>query len=215
MDDVTPNVPPVTPPAPPAAPAEFDVTTLSPEALAFIEKEKDRARTQASETARKNALEKAKNDPEIEKVIRERIEAEARMTEEDKWKAKMDEVAREKAQLDLKDNRFDAKSLLIEKGVPAGDIDYYCDLLVTANKEETHKRVEDFVAKFTASIDNVAEVIKKDIHGNTPKPSGNVPESTQASLEGRLATAVKNGDSVSVVQIVREAAEQGIILPNF
>lgn len=200
---------------------DFDPSTLSEDALAYINSELDRARTQASKTARKNALKEASDDPEVVASIRERIEEEARMSAEERlekqrqvFEKEKQEIEQSKLELAKEHNRFNAKSALLEKGVPAEDIDYYCDLLVTADAEATTERVNSFVEKFNVTIGSVEERIKKDIHSKTPTPSNGGDTASSADLVSRYQTAAKSGDTVAVVNITAEAAQKGITLPE-
>lgn len=199
---------------------DFDPSTLSEEALAYINSELDRARTQASKTARKNALKDASDDPDVVAAIRERIEEEARLSVEERLDKQRKEleaqrltIEQEKQEAAKLHNRFEAKAKLLENGVPKEDIDYYCDLLTTADAEATHAAVDAFVEKFNATIGAVETRIKTEINATTPTPS-NGGDVNGADLVARYETAMKSGDTVSVVAITREAAEKGINIPG-
>lgn len=150
-------------------PTPFDPTTLSPEALAWV----DRQRTNASKTARKNAKEELLKDPEVLKDIERR----ANMTAEEKIKLQEDILIAKQREIALKENSFIVRDAISGLGLDHDAQSYITNLLVKEDADITGKETKLFVDTFDKLVNaKVDAIIKEKYKDNLPPKEGDAPK---------------------------------------
>lgn len=200
----------VTPEAPTTPEASaFDPANLPPEIQKLIDKE----RTQASKTARANALKDAAKDPQIQAQVRAALEEEARMTADERVAAKERELEQKAIDLAVKQNRVTVESLLITSGIEKASAVELATALATDDEKISTKKAEAFVASFNAAVDAKVDALKNELlaNGSAPKKGEGAP-STEEQYKAAYAEATKSGDTASAIHIQRKAAIEGITI---
>lgn len=207
-DIVTPpETPPTTPPA--QDPPAFDPANLPPEFLSMLDKE----RTQASKTARANALKDAAKDPQIQAQVRASLEEEARMTADERVALKERELEQKAIDLAVRQNRVTVESLLITNGIEKESAVELATALSTEDEKVSAKKAEAFVASFNAAVNAKVDALKNELlaNGSAPKKGEGAP-STEEQYKAAYAEATKSGNTAVALHIQRKAAVEGITI---
>lgn len=141
-------------------------TNVEPKEIVFdelddnIKKFIDRERTKASKTAREHAL----KDPKIREKLRSELEAEAKLTAEQKLQIEMEKVSR-------KTNELTAREYLMKNGNLSGDdLDTALTFVVSTDEAETLSKVESYVTSLQKIINSATEKKVQEIMKSQPKP---------------------------------------------
>ena len=111
---------------------------LSPEIQKYIDQE----RTKASKTARENAS----KDPDILAKVKQSVEDEAKLTVEQLYAKKLDELT-------IHENTLNAKELLHNGGLDDDDITDIIPLIVSKDSDKTKENAEKFVNAFNSAVE--------------------------------------------------------------
>lgn len=141
-------------------------TNVEPKEIVFdelddnIKKFIDRERTKASKTAREHAF----KDPKIREKLRAELEAEAKLTAEQKLQIEMEKVSR-------KANELTAREYLMKNGNLSGDdLDTALTFVVSTDEAETLSKVESYVTSLQKIINSATEKKVQEIMKSQPKP---------------------------------------------
>lgn len=185
----------------------FDPGTLSDDVLRYIDQE----RTRASRTARERAEMKLRSDETFKQSLRSELEAEAKMSAEEKLAKEREEVAEER-----KLARLEKNTLIVEKELGKLNLDdealaKFSSFLTTDSEETTRERVGAFVSEFTKVIETHKAEVTKDMLKGTITPEVNGSSATEASLlEAQYKEAVAKNDQIAMARIIREAQTKNI-----
>lgn len=114
---------------------------------AELNSELDRARTQASETAKNNAEKTLRST--IEKEIKEKLEAEAKLSAEEKLKQEREAFALEKKEFDKKR----IKQMYADAGIGEAEIEILCGLIGDDSEKNIETATKFAEARKTANED--------------------------------------------------------------
>lgn len=148
-----------TEPAEPKEGAELTFDDLDDDTKKLV----DRERTKASKTAREKAMREAKDDPDIRKAIRAELEAEAKLSAEERVEKTLKEIS-------LRENRLDAREKLVTAGLVGDALSEMLEILVTADREGTIARVDKFLEVYNTSVASTVDTKLRENVKNTPKP---------------------------------------------
>ena len=109
------------------------------------------------------------DEKEMEKRIREQIEAEAKMSAEEKANKILEKAEETLKAAYVKENNITALTKLTEAGMDKADAETMLAFIVTDNAETTQKNI-DSVLKVHKNLQNS---IKKTLMDGTPKPDDN------------------------------------------
>lgn len=190
----------------PIPPAPFDPNNLPPDVAAFV----DRARSEASKTARKNALKDAATDPDIVASIRKQLEQEANMGAEERVAREREALERREAEIARKENSITATAALVGQGIDRETATELVGFLTTADETSTNANVEAFTKAFTASVEAKVEAVKNELlaNGSAPKTGGGGKGTEQGYRDAHKA-ALEAGKTADAIAIQRKALAEG------
>ena len=176
---------------------EFDPSSLSPEAIAYMNSEADKRVTSASKTAAENAKKKLMLDEEFRNTLKSEIEANNNLTVEQKLEAQRLEIETTKQNLALQMNELTVKNKLIESGLKLDEITNVIDVLVNVDPERSIANADKFVSTLEALTSDRVEKEKQKLlqggldlnHGNK-KGKGYQEQYTEYVKAGRTADAI-------------------------
>ena len=184
----------------------FDPSTLSPEALAWV----DRQRTQASQTARANAKKELMKDQNFLNQVRQGMVQEVQTTVETGMEEKINALM-------LRTATSEVSRILENAGIPREQMQTYIDLFVSNDIDGSIEKATNFVSAFTTSLQSLKDAQQKhDIVNMTTPQTARATVSEQQALQARLDEARKEQSwrsrDVRIAAIMREASEKGITL---
>lgn len=180
----------------------FDPSTLSPEIMAWV----DRQRTQASQTAYQNATEKLKKDDNFINDIRKQLEDEAKLSAEEKLRIERDKLESERKSIAMEKNTVKALRKLVSEGITQEDAEEILGMLVTSDETETMERVDKYVTKFNRLLDARLTAEKAELLKGMTQPS-----STSTSNEMTQAKF----DEMTYTQQMKFAQEHPVLYAKF
>ncbi len=189
--------------------------------LTFSQADVDRERTQASKTARKNAMKDALSDPDIEKFYRERFENEAKMSAEERaqsqLQAQMEEIESKQRELSIKSNTLLAREQLLELGFTGDSLDPILGFVVADDADTTKENIDKFSNMFKSTLDNKVSEVKREILASSDTPqSGQTEVTPEGKYRNMLEQAKAIGDPTQRARaemlISLEAQNEGITL---
>lgn len=186
--------------------SQFDPSTLSPEAMAWV----DRQRTQASQTARANARKDLMKDETFLAEIRNAMQPQVQKTMEEQMHDQIESLNKRLAQSEV-------KGILTSAGIPAEQIQNYVDLFADGDIDGSIQRTNNFVSVFKTSVQSMMDAQHQQAVREMPTPQTSATSvSEQQALQARLDEARKNTNfrtrDVLISSIMREASEKGITL---
>ena len=186
--------------------SQFDPSTLSPEAMAWV----DRQRTQASQTARANARKDLMKDESFLAEVRNTMQPQVQRTVEEQTNEKITSLTRRLAASEV-------KSVLTAGGIPADKIQECVDMFAGDDIDESVRKASNFVSMLTTSVQSMVDAQQQQAVRNMPTPQTSATSvSEQQALQSRLDEARKNTNfrarDVLISSIIREASEKGITL---
>lgn len=202
-----PATPPTTPPTPPG-PQPLDPANLPPEVQAII----DRERTQASKTARANALKDAATDPQIQAAVRAQLEKEAQMTADDRVAEKERELDQKQVALDIRTNTVAVESMLITNGIEKKAAVELAAALATADETASTAKATAFLTSFKAAVDAQVTTIKNELlaNGGAPNNPGGGQPTSEEQYQAQYKAATEAGQTAVALSIQRRASAEGI-----
>ena len=186
--------------------SQFDPSTLSPEALAWV----DRQRTQASQTARANARRDLMKDESFLNEVRQTMQTQVQQTVEQQMQSQISQLNRRVATSEV-------TRILSGAKIPTEQMPTYIELFVNDDIDASIQKATNFVSAFTTSLQSMQEAQQQsDIRNMTTPPTASNSVSEQQALQARLDEARKNinfrARDVLISSIMREASEKGITL---
>lgn len=184
----------------------FDPSTLSAEALAWV----DRQRTQASQTARANARKDLLKDEKFLNEVRSNMQPQVQQTVEQQMQAQMSAMSKRLSTSEV-------SRILTNGGIPNNQLDAYVEMFASEDIDSSIQRATNFVSTFNTTLQSMRDVQQQQAIQNMTTPhTSSVSVSEQQTLQSRLDEARKNttfkGRDVFISSILREASEKGIIL---
>lgn len=182
----------------------FDPSTLSPEALAWV----DRQRTQASQTARANAKKDLMKDENFLNEVRGNLQPQVQQTVEQQMQTTLNELQMERSQVRVE--------RILNGVVPADQMDFYVGMLASSDIESSVARATDFVNNFNNTIQTRVSQMQQQAVQSMPTPQvGGSQITEQERLQSAFDQAKKDTSpkkGIIMSSIMREAQEKGIIL---
>lgn len=187
---------------------EIKFEELSPEVQAYI----DRERSRASQTAYANAEKKLKSDNDFISSIRSAIEEEAKLSGEEKLAKERETLQAEMKQFRMDQNKFAAKSKLLEAGMNNEQVEKFTSFLVAEDAETTTNRVNEFLETYKTTFEDQLAQAKKQLLKETPTPQTGGSVSDEAHYKAEFKKATDSGDMQYMARVIREAATKNITL---
>lgn len=185
---------------------QFDPKTLSPEAMAWV----DRQRTQASQTARANARKDLLKDESFLNEVRKSMQPQVQQTVEQQMQGQISDLNKRLATSEV-------MRILSGANIPAEQMTTYVELFANEDIDASIQRATNFVSAFTTSLQTFRDAQQQQAVQNmtTPQTSSS-SVSEQQALQARLDEARKSTNfrsrDVLISSIIREASEKGITL---
>lgn len=180
---------------------QFDPSTLSPEAMRWV----DQQRTQASQTARRNLM----KDEGFLNELRTQMQPQVQKTVEEQTQERM-------SALEKMVSTAQVGSILSKAGIPDEQISDYVSLFATSNIEESVEKATNFASVFANTVQSRVDAQQQQALVNMTTPTAPITQVTdQDSLQARYDEAKKDTSymrGVKISQIMREASEKGITL---
>jgi hypothetical protein len=178
-------------------PIVFDPTTLTPEALAYMNAEADKRVTSASKTAADNAKKTLMADETFRNSLKVEIETNNNLTVQEKMDVQLKDLEASKLDLAVQMNKLNVKNKLIESGLKLDSIDNVIDVLVNVDPELSMANTDAFVNTLETLTSERVEKAKQELlqnglpldHGNK-KGKGYQEQYTEYSKAGRTADAI-------------------------
>lgn len=191
---------------PPATPAPFDPANLPPEVQRYI----DQQRTQASQTAYKNALKDAENDPKILEKVSAKLAEDARMSAEEKVQRERDALEAEKQSLQVERNSITATSALVAEGIDRDVAAAIVPFVTTADPNATAENVKSFLTAFNGAVEAKVEAVKTELlaNGGAPRVGGG-GKGSEAAYREDYKKALEAGETAKAITIQRKALAEG------
>lgn len=173
--------------------ADYDIKTLPKEAqdyIASLISENDRKVNEISQGNRKEAADKLKADPaflaSVEKAIRNKIEAEAKQTAEEKAQSIMAEADKKMKEVQKLSNSMSAKDLFQKASIAPEEYADFLDFLITDDEEASTQRVSKWIDAYNKGVNGRVEKEKQKLKGleenPTNQPNTNVKKFTDYSM---------------------------------
>lgn len=173
--------------------ADYDIKTLPKEAqdyIASLISENDRKVNEISQGNRKEAADKLKSDPaflaSVEKAIRNKIEAEAKQTAEEKAQSIMAEADKKMKEVQKLSNSMSAKDLFQKASIAPEEYADFLDFLITDDEEASTQRVSKWIDAYNKGVNGRVEKEKQKLKGleenPTNQPNTNVKKFTDYSM---------------------------------
>ena len=184
----------------------FDPSTLSPEALAYV----DRERTRASQTARANARKELMKDESFLNEVRQGMQTQVQQTVEEQNQMQIKALTRKLAVSEV-------SRVLSDANLPSDQLESYVNMFVTDDIDKSVELASNFVSLFNTSLQNAKEAQQISAVQNMTTPQSAVATvSEQQALQARLDEVRKNASfrskDVQISAILREAQQKGITL---
>lgn len=179
---------------------------MSPEALAWV----DRQRTQAAQTARENTRKNLLKDESFLSQVRQSMQPQVQQTIEQQMQGQISNLNKRLAVSEV-------TRILGSANIPNEQIQTYVDLFASEDIDSSIARANSFVSAFTTSLETYRQAQQQQAVQNMTTPqTAATSVSEQQALQARLDDARKNTNprvrDVYVSSILREASEKGIIL---
>lgn len=198
-------------------PLAFDPSTLSPEAQAWFEKEKERYAdsrvTGAVKTTEQRVKTEMLNDQSLREQIRKEVELEANLSAEDKIRLERQKVDNELKNLKKESNAFLVKKELLSYGFDEKAIETLTGLVVTEDKDTTMAKLQELTSTFNTTLTARVEREKLALleqAGSIPPAGGNPTQSEKADYLASFLKAKASNDGVTASRILRESQSKGI-----
>lgn len=186
--------------------SQFDPSSLSPEAMAWV----DRQRTQAAQTARENTRKNLLKDESFLAEVRQSMQPQVQQTIEQQMQGQISDLNKRLAVSEV-------TRILSGANIPNDQMSTYVELFADEDIDKSIGRATNFVSAFTTSLKAYKDAQQQQAVQNMTTPQTAVTSvSEQQALQARLDEARKNTNprvrDVYVSSIIREASEKGIIL---
>lgn len=181
-----------------------DYPDLTDEQFNAINAEIDRARTQASETARKNAEKAAKTAQEsaiAEAIERERAKLEA--TDNERLEMQRKELAEREAQIAAQQRAFTAKSKLAEV-LPADKIESLLPMFVGVDDKALEGTLDTFIASLNDTVKLKVDTEKKALLEAATPPAS--PTATPVGNDAATAELLAKGETAAAADLLLQQA---------
>lgn len=96
----------------------------------------------------------------------------ANMTAEERFQAQIDAATKAQHDFAVKSSRLDARSVLVDAGIPGDSMDPILDLVADGDSEKSVERAKSIAALIQGERDKAAAEAEKKLVGSTPKPEG-------------------------------------------
>lgn len=189
-----------------------DYPDLSDEQWDELKAEFDRARTQASETARKNAekaAEKAR-ETEIQDAISAAVEDErARIEASETERLELDrqKVEDERAKLATERRTFTAHNRLVEAGISSEKADEMVTLFAGVDDKALDTTLDTFINTYQETVKAQVDTEKQNLLDNATPPAGSTTAPKDMSTVA--AEKLESGDTVGALSDMLESAGYG------
>lgn len=186
--------------------SQFDPSTLSPEALAWV----DRQRTQASQTARANARKDLMRDDSFLNEIKQGLKPQVQQSVEDTMQEQVNNITKRLSVSEV--------SRVLEKGgIPQEQMSLYVDMFAGSDIDQSVQRATDFVSALNKTLQTKMEAKQVQAVQNMTTPQSSATSVTeQQVLQNQLDAARKEPNfrerEVRMAYIRRVAQEKGITL---
>lgn len=96
----------------------------------------------------------------------------ASMTAEERFQAQIDAATKAQHDFAVKSSRLDARSVLVDAGIPGESMDALLDLVADDDGKKSVERAKSIAALVQGERDKAAAEAEKKLVGSTPKPKG-------------------------------------------
>lgn len=184
----------------------FDPNTLSPEAKAWV----DRQRTQASQTARANARKELLKDESFLNEIRQSMQPQVQHSVEEQMQGQITALNKRLANSEV-------TRILQSANIPTEQMATYVELFATEDIDTSIQNATNFVSAFNTSLQTFKQMQQQQAIQSMPTPqTASTSVSEQQALQARLDEARNNLNprlrDIAISAIMREASEKNITL---
>lgn len=180
-----------------------DYPDLTDEQWEGIKAEMDRARTQASTTAKKGMLSEREVQERIDAAL---VEERTRIEASDNERLELDrkKLADEQAAFIAERRSFTAKAKLIEAGIPAEKVDALLPMFVNVDDKTLPTVLETFVGTVQETVKGQVDSTKEALLESATPPSS--PTNAPVDVSTVAAERLKAGDEVGALDVMLKAA---------
>lgn len=187
----------------------FDPSTLSPEALRWV----DQQRTQASQTARKNLMKDESFLSEVRNSMLPGVQQQAQQTVEER----ITTLENSLKQANQMTSRARVEAILAPLGLADQAKDIYVDMFATEDIASSIEKANSFVTAFNQSLDSKITQQTQQAMNNMPTPMSQTPISEATTMQEAFDNLKKSNMSQmrkqsEMARMIREAASKGINL---
>lgn len=187
----------------------FDPSTLSPEALRWV----DQQRTQASQTARKNLMKDESFLSEVRNSMLPGVQQQAQQTVEER----ITTLENSLKQANQMTSRARVEAILAPLGLADQAKDIYVDMFATEDIASSIEKANSFVTAFNQSLDSKITQQTQQAMNNMPTPMSQTPISEATTMQGAFDNLKKSNmpqmrKQSEMARMIREAASKGINL---
>lgn len=187
----------------------FDPSTLSPEALRWV----DQQRTHASQTARKNLMKDESFLSEVRNSMLPGVQQQAQQTVEER----ITTLENSLKQANQMTSRARVEAILAPLGLADQAKDIYVDMFATEDIASSIEKANSFVTAFNQSLDSKITQQTQQAMNNMPTPMSQTPISEATTMQEAFDNLKKSNmpqmrKQSEMARMIREAASKGINL---
>lgn len=191
----------------------FDPSTLSPEALRWV----DQQRTQASQTARANARRELMKDESFLSEVRNNmlpgVQQQAQSTVEERITTLENSLKKANEMT----SRARVEAILAPLGLADQAKDIYVDMFATEDITSSIEKANSFVTAFNQSLDSKITQKTQQAMNTMPTPMSQTPVSEATTMQDAFDKLKKSNmpamrKQSEMARMIREAASKGINL---
>lgn len=187
----------------------FDPSTLSPEALRWV----DQQRTQASQTARRNLMKDESFLSEVRNSMLPGVQQQAQHTVEERITTLENSLKRANEMT----SRARVEAILAPLGLADQARDIYVDMFATEDITSSIEKANSFVTAFNQSLDSKITQQTQQAMNTMPTPMSQTPVSEATTMQDAFDKLKKSNmpamrKQSEMARMIREAASKGINL---
>lgn len=191
----------------------FDPSTLSPEALRWV----DQQRTQASQTARANARRELMKDESFLSEVRNNMLPGVQQQAQSTVEERITSLENSLKQANTMTSRARVEAILSPLGLAEQAMNIYVDMFATDNIEDSVQKATGFVTAFNQSLDSKITQKTQQAMNTMPTPMSQTPVSEATTMQDAFDKLKKSNmpamrKQSEMARMIREAASKGINL---
>ena len=193
--------------------SQFDPNTLSPEAMAWV----DRQRTQASQTARANARRDLMHDESFLAEVRNGMMPQVQQQANDSYGERISNLEASLRNANIRAAQSEVRSILSPLGLPEQAMSTYVNLFATEDMTNSVEQANGFVTAFNNSLQNKMTQQTQQAMNTMPTPSQSATSMSEATLlQQQYDNLRKTPDNpmkaAQMSSLIRMAASKGVTL---